>query len=74
MFSYDEPMIGEPTFDSVEELRLFRKRRVALGYRVFAALGWGRMSDGHITARDAPPAKRATTWGPPTAGRGSSGW
>ena len=52
MFSYHEPLIGEPEFDSLEELRLFRKRRVALGYRVFAALGWGQMSDGHITARD----------------------
>ena len=52
MFSYHKPLLGEPEFDSPEELRLFRKRRVALGYRVFAAFGWGQMSDGHITARD----------------------
>lgn len=52
MFSYHEPLLGEPEFDSTEELRLFRKRRVALGYRVFAALGWGHTGDGHITARD----------------------
>ena len=29
-----------------------RKRQVALGYRVFAALGWGDLGDGHISARD----------------------
>ena len=52
MFSYDKPQIGEPSFGSAGELRLFRKRRVALGYRVFAALGWGHTGDGHITARD----------------------
>ena len=52
MFSYDKPQIGEPSFGSADELRLFRKRRVAIGYRVFAALGWGQTGDGHITARD----------------------
>lgn len=29
-----------------------RKREAALGYRLFAALGWGDMGDGHISARD----------------------
>ncbi len=33
-------------------LREERKRQVALGYRVFAALGWGDLGDGHISARD----------------------
>ena len=33
-------------------LREARKREVALGYRVFAALGWGDTGDGHISARD----------------------
>jgi len=32
--------------------RLRRKREVALGYRIFAALRWGDLGDGHITARD----------------------
>lgn len=32
--------------------RLRRKRDVALGYRIFAALRWGDLGDGHITARD----------------------
>lgn len=33
-------------------LRAERKRQMALGYRLFAALGWGDMGDGHISARD----------------------
>ena len=37
------------TADSVREER---KDQVALGYRVFAALGWGDLGDGHISARD----------------------
>lgn len=37
------------TADSVREER---KRQVALGYRLFAALGWGDLGDGHISARD----------------------
>lgn len=32
--------------------RLRRKRDTALGYRIFAALRWGDLGDGHITARD----------------------
>lgn len=42
----------EPTFDTVEEERLHRQRQCALGYRIFAALGWGQTGDGHISARD----------------------
>ena len=37
---------------TAESLREARKRQVALGYRVFAALGWGDLGDGHISARD----------------------
>ena len=33
-------------------LREQRKREAALGYRLFAALGWGDLGDGHISARD----------------------
>ena len=35
-----------------DELRQQRKRELALGYRVFAALGWGDTGDGHISAKD----------------------
>lgn len=52
----DYPPMGrhpaEPTFDTIEEERLHRKRHCALGYRSFAALGWGQLGDGHISARD----------------------
>lgn len=36
----------------METLRQDRKRQVTLGYRLFAALGWGDLGDGHISARD----------------------
>lgn len=42
----------EPTFDNPDESRLHRKRRLALAYRVFGAMGWGFLGDGHITVRD----------------------
>lgn len=32
--------------------RYVRKRELALAYRIFAALRWGDLGDGHITARD----------------------
>ncbi len=35
-----------------EALRDRRKQEAALGYRLFAALGWGDLGDGHISARD----------------------
>ncbi len=34
------------------EIRAKRKRDVALGYRIFAAMRWGDLGDGHISARD----------------------
>ena len=37
---------------SAEEVRQERKVAVALGYRIFGALRWGDMGDGHISARD----------------------
>ena len=40
------------TARAVDVQREERKRHVALGYRVFAALGWGDLGDGHISARD----------------------
>lgn len=41
-----------PTTDDLEELRHLRKWEVAIGYRIFAALRWGLLGDGHISARD----------------------
>ena len=43
---------GRPSPDDVEELRALRKWECAIGYRIFAALRWGQLGDGHITARD----------------------
>lgn len=37
---------------SSAEIRQQRKVSVALGYRIFAALRWGDLGDGHISARD----------------------
>jgi ribulose-5-phosphate 4-epimerase/fuculose-1-phosphate aldolase len=37
---------------SADEIRLRRKREVALGYRILAAQRWGDLGDGHISARD----------------------
>ena len=42
----------ESVFDTVEELRAHRKRQAALSYRLFGALGWGTLGDGHISVRD----------------------
>jgi ribulose-5-phosphate 4-epimerase/fuculose-1-phosphate aldolase len=50
-----------PPFDGVEpygtarsiaDERAHRKRMCALGYRIFSALRWGMLGDGHISARD----------------------
>lgn len=38
--------------DDIETERIRRKRQLALGYRIFGALRWGDLGDGHITARD----------------------
>ncbi|HSL58514.1 MAG TPA: class II aldolase/adducin family protein [Acidimicrobiales bacterium] len=37
---------------SVDDERAHRLRMCALGYRVFGALRWGQLGDGHISARD----------------------
>ena len=37
---------------SAEEVRQERKVATALGYRLFGALRWGDLGDGHISARD----------------------
>ncbi|MCV7346565.1 class II aldolase/adducin family protein [Mycolicibacterium rhodesiae] len=47
-----DPYAGEPVIADPIELREHRKRRLALAYRVFGAMGWGSLGDGHISARD----------------------
>ena len=42
----------EPEINDVTELRAHRKTRLALAYRIFGALRWGALGDGHISARD----------------------
>lgn len=44
--SYELPIHG------TDALRAHRKTRLALAYRVFGALRWGHLGDGHISARD----------------------
>src|SRR5437868_5184273 len=41
-----------PTFDSVEEERLHRKKRLAAAFRLFSRFGFNEGVAGHITARD----------------------
>ncbi len=41
-----------PTFDSVEDERLYRKQRLAAGFRLFSKMGFEEGIAGHITARD----------------------
>lgn len=59
----------EPTFSDPVEEQLHRKRRCALAYRVFGAMGWGMLGDGHITARDPLRTDRfwLLRWGVPFA-------
>jgi ribulose-5-phosphate 4-epimerase/fuculose-1-phosphate aldolase len=45
------PPLGSSPNDK-EGIRQARKVEVALGYRIFAALHWGDLGDGHISARD----------------------
>lgn len=48
-----EAIVGDaPTFESVEDERLHRKRRLAAAYRVFGRFGFDEGVAGHITARD----------------------
>ena len=42
----------EPTFVDIHAARAHRRERLALAYRLFGALHWGDLGDGHITARD----------------------
>ncbi len=42
----------EPEFSDLGQLRVHRLRQLAIGYRVFGALRWGSVGDGHISARD----------------------
>jgi ribulose-5-phosphate 4-epimerase/fuculose-1-phosphate aldolase len=46
------PTDVEPVIDDVDELRLHRRRRLALAYRLFGSMHWGEQGDGHISARD----------------------
>jgi ribulose-5-phosphate 4-epimerase/fuculose-1-phosphate aldolase len=49
------PFHGVDAYDterSVEQERAQRKRVVARGYQIFAAMRWGQLGDGHVTARD----------------------
>ena len=46
------PTVGEPEFSDPAQLRAHRKRRLALGYRIFGAMRYGSLGDGHISARD----------------------
>ncbi len=46
---------GVEAFDAVrtpEAERAHRKRMCALGYRIFGAMRWGQLGDGHVSARD----------------------
>jgi ribulose-5-phosphate 4-epimerase/fuculose-1-phosphate aldolase len=47
-----DPDLGEPEITDLDELTAHRKRRLALAYRVFGAMRWGSLGDGHISARD----------------------
>ena len=47
-----DPSADEPEIADVDASRLHRKIRLALGYRIFGALQWGALGDGHISARD----------------------
>ena len=46
---------GVEPFDAIrspEAERMHRMRMCALGYRIFGALRWGQLGDGHVSARD----------------------
>ena len=45
-------LLALPTFESVEEERLYRKQRLAGALRIFGRLGFGEGVAGHITVRD----------------------
>lgn len=41
-----------PTFNTLEEERLYRKQHLAAAYRIFAARGFDEGVAGHISVRD----------------------
>ena len=45
---------------SLQEQRTEVQQQIVLGYRLFAAMGWGEMGDGHISGRD--PVQSDTFW------------
>jgi ribulose-5-phosphate 4-epimerase/fuculose-1-phosphate aldolase len=47
-----DPNAYEPEINDPSELRSHRLTRLALAYRIFGALRWGSLGDGHISARD----------------------
>jgi ribulose-5-phosphate 4-epimerase/fuculose-1-phosphate aldolase len=47
-----DPAAYEPELADPVALRAHRKRRLALAYGVFGAVGWGSLGDGHVSARD----------------------
>ena len=49
IFAGVEPFDAQRT---PEAERAHRQRMCALGYRIFAAMRWGQLGDGHISARD----------------------
>ena len=51
---------SEPQFDDIDEARRHLRHRLALAYRVFGALRWGSLGDGHISARD--PGRPDSFW------------
>jgi len=57
--SQEPTMSPRPTL-SPDEARARIQREVALGYRIFAALRWGDLGDGHISGRD--PERKDCFW------------
>ena len=55
-----DPSAYEPDITDPADLCVHRKRRLAVAYRVFGAMGWGSLGDGHISARD--PARPDCFW------------
>ncbi len=55
------------TIRSIGDERAHRKAVVARGYQIFAAMRWGQLGDGHVTARDPEHTDRfwVLDWGVP---------
>lgn len=67
MANSDVVEMFEASSPEIAHERALRKRQVALGYRLFAALRWGDLGDGHITARDPELADHMWLLGYPVA-------